>query len=523
MIVHAESKSLLLRVKNPDLIKNLLPRWKDVDYEGHNLAVPHHVDTVRVLRNIGIQAPLPILHHYGFPIAAGRTPFLHQKETAAFCTLHPRLFVLNDPGTAKTVPVLWAADYLMKIGQIRKVLIVAPLSTLDLVWANEIFGTLMHRTCAVLHGSRERRLGLLEQDVDFYVINHHGLEIILKDLRGRSDIDLVVVDECAEYRNAGTAMYDALANSIGKRRLWMVTGTPTPKAPTDAWAQARLVNKNSVPEHFNHWKRRTMMQISTHKWLPKPGSYEMAHAVMQPAIRFRKKDVLEDLPPVLYGQRQVALSKEQLKAYSQMRNEMILEWAGGQIDAVNAADRISKLRQIALGAVKIPGTEDYTIIDHKPRLKVLLEEIDRAQAKVIVIVPFKGIIKALAEEVGKHHSVEVINGDVSKTRRDAIFTRFKMDVDPRVLLCHPQVMSHGLNLTEADTTIFYGPIFSNNLASQVIERFNRPGQRNSMTILQMGATTLEWDIFRLVAGQSANQNSMLDLFRNEVMGMQRAA
>jgi SNF2 family DNA or RNA helicase len=517
LIVHTPSRSLLLRVKNPDVIRNLLPRWKNVDYEGHNLAVPHHLDTVRVLRNIGIQAPLPILHHYHFPIAAGRTPFLHQKETAAFCTLYPRLFVLNDPGTAKTVPILWAADYLMNLGAVRKALIVAPLSTLDLVWANEIFGTLMHRTCVVLHGNRERRLELLEQDVDFYIINHHGLAIILKDLAGRTDIDLVVVDECAEYRNAGTSMYDSLAHAIGNRRLWMVTGTPTPKAPTDAWAQARLVNKNSVPEHFAQWKRRTMQQITTHKWIPKTGSYEMAHGVMQPAIRFRKKDVLKDLPPVLYGQRQVQLSKEQQKAYTQMRNEMILEWQGGQIDAVNAADRVGKLRQIALGAVKIPGTDDYTILDHKPRLKVLLEEISHAAAKVIVIVPFKGIIEVLAKEVGEHYTCEVINGDVSKTKRDAIFTRFKMDTDPRVLLCHPQVMAHGLNLTEADLTIFYGPIFSNNLDQQVVERFNRPGQKNNMTILQMGSTRLEWDIYQVVAGQKVGQNTLLDLFRNEVM------
>jgi hypothetical protein len=146
VLVHSPSRSLLLKSRNPAAIKNILPKWKEIDVDGHNLAVPHRDDEVRILRNLGVKAPPPILHYYDWPIAFGRTPFRHQKETAAFCTLHPRCFVLNEPGTAKTVSVLWAADWLMRQGLVRKVLIVAPLSTLDLVWANEIFGTLMHRS-----------------------------------------------------------------------------------------------------------------------------------------------------------------------------------------------------------------------------------------------------------------------------------------------------------------------------------------------------------------------------------------
>jgi SNF2 family DNA or RNA helicase len=150
---------------------------------------------------------------------------------------------------------------------------------------------------------------------------------------------------------------------------------------------------------------------------------------------------------------------------------------------------------------------------------VLLETISHAAAKVIVIVPFKGIIETLAKEVGEKYSVAVVNGDVSKTQRDAIFRAFKSEPDPHVLLCHPKVMAHGLNLTVADMTIFYGPCYSNNDVSQVIERFNRPGQKNKMTIVQLGASPLEWQIYKQVQQQSVSQMSMLDLYRNEVLGI----
>jgi hypothetical protein len=63
--------------------------------------------------------------------------------------------------------------------------------------------------------------------------------------------------------------------------------------------------------------------------------------VLQPAIRFKKKDCL-DLPPVLWEKRQVELSKAQQKAYTTMKNEMIMMGDTATITAVNAADRINK-------------------------------------------------------------------------------------------------------------------------------------------------------------------------------------
>jgi superfamily II DNA/RNA helicase len=84
------------------------------------------------------------------------------------------------------------------------------------------------------------------------------------------------------------------------------------------------------------------------------------------------------------------------------------------------------------------GEEDYVEIDHKPRLKVLLEEIGRASTKVIVVVPFKGIIRTLEKEMtDAGYSVEILNGDVSRTQRREIIKRFKDEVKPDVLLCHP--------------------------------------------------------------------------------------
>jgi len=512
MYLDTTHSRVLLKVRNPELIHKVLPGMvEEINWRGHNLAVDHNVDSAKVLRNLNIPVPSPIRHEYRWP---GRyKPFAHQITTSEFCTLTRKGFVLNEMGTAKTASVLWAADYLMDCNAVRRAIVIAPLSTLERVWRDEIFNVVMHRSAVVLHGTAEKRLSLFQKRADFYIVNYEGLDIIGSKLRKRDDIDLVILDEASFYRNASTGRYKTLVHSLPEHaRLWLLTGTPCPNSPVDAWALARLVNKAKVPEYQSTWRRKTMQQVTTFKWRPRPGSDRMVFDVLQPAVRFAKKDCL-DLPPVTFESRDVEITEEQKKAYNLMRQHMVTFAKESQISAVNAADKITKLRQILLGSVRDPETGEYVTLDHAPRRKVLMECIEQAAAKVIVIVPFKGIMQPLYDAMSKKYTCEIVNGDVSTTKRNEIWRRFKHEDSPHVALCHPKVMAHGLNLTEADMTIFYGPIYSNDQSQQVMERFNRPGQKRNMTVVRMGANTLEWEIYARVENNRMSQESILELYK----------
>lgn len=525
MLIHTESKSILLKAR-PDTLSKLQAIFQNkhrlLDYQGHNIALPHTLETVKVLRNMGVKAPSPIRYYYDWPRPERfERVFDHQYATADFLTLVRRGFVLNEMGTSKTASMLWAADYLMRIGEIRRVLIVSPLSTLEPVWMNEIFDVCMHRTATVLHTTAEKRIERLKRKTDFYIINHAGLKIIASDVIKRDDIDLIIVDEAADYRNAQTDRYEVLKRVAANKRLWLATGAPIPNAPTDAWALARLVDPSRVPAYFTEFKRKTMMQLTQYKWAPRPGSHADAFAALQPAVRFKKADCL-DLPPVTYTTRRCALSAEQTKAFSDMKNYLVAEAAGTQLSAVNAADKIGKLRQILCGAVKNPdGT--YTTLPHKPRFDLLMETVEQAAAKVLIIVPFKGIVHALNDEITAWHekhrtgrTCALVNGDVSVKERNKIFQQFRDDPNLTELVCHPAVMSHGLNMTQANMVIFYAPIYSNDQDGQVMDRINRPGQRLAMTIVRITAHPIEDAIYRMVGERRNFQASMLDLYRKEV-------
>lgn len=514
MYVHAATRSLLFQA-DPAVIMAAVPA-REVAGGSFNIAAKHTVAATKKLREMGFKAPSPIVSYYDWPKFQGKyNPFEHQKIMAEFMTLNRRCFNLGEMGTGKTNSVLWALDWSMNEGHIDKAMIVSPLSTLERVWQNGATETIMHRRVIVVHGSVEKRLRLLAQDADIYVINHDGIKIpkIREALRRRKDINHFVVDEGSKFRNAKNDRYRCLEQVVCRPEvgLWWLTGTPCPKSPADAWAQVRLVSPGKVPRFYGSFRLQVMTEVSDNNWKPKKGHQDIVHSVMQPAIFFAKNDCL-DLPPMTVTDMACEMSKEQAAAYKQMAGAMQTAAVAGQvITAVNAADRINKLRQIMLGSVKC-GEAQYLTYDYAPRLKVLLECIESASAKVLVIAPFKGIIADLAAQIGKHYSVAVVNGDVSIAKRNKIFADFKMDAHPHVLLCHPEVMSHGLNLTEADTLVFFGPIYSNDVYRQVIERINRPPQTKNMTMIRIGCNAIEWAIYKSLDSDQAQQTLILDLY-----------
>src|SRR6185312_2851837 len=211
--------------------------------DGHNIALHWTLDSARLLNNIGVPAPSPIKSFYRFPRPPHYEMLDHQVDMASFHTIHDKLFNLSDPGAGKTAASLWAADYLMELGVIKRALVLCPLSSTKLTWASDIFDILPHRTCTVVTGTPERKRKNLSLPVDFYIMNHDGIDVeyLAIEIRKRADIGLVIFDEADCLINANTDKYRFLQWVMEtKQKLWLITGTPTPNEPTDAWALSKL-------------------------------------------------------------------------------------------------------------------------------------------------------------------------------------------------------------------------------------------------------------------------------------------
>jgi|TARA_R110000751_G_scaffold40761_5_gene96246 SNF2 family DNA or RNA helicase len=513
VLVIEKAKAIALKLNNPARVTECIPTAHRINFRGADLTVvPHAPEEVRVLRNLGIKAPAPILHYYKWP---GFTPYNHQRMTAAFLTMNQRALVLNEIGTGKTEAALWAADYLMDAGLVKKALIISPLSTLERVWGDAIFTNFHHRKGVTLHGTAKRRHKLLNTDVNFYIINHDGFSIISDETIGM--FDLVIIDEVAVYRNPSTTRFRLMRKWLAANptvRLWMMTGTPTPNAPTDAWTLAKMVNSPYVPRTYTAFRDLTMSKLGQHSWVPRPGSLDTVKQVLQPAVRYTRDDCF-DLPSTVFQTREVALTKEQRTHYDTMMRHFITDAANGeQITAVNEAVKLQKLVQIACG-VAYDDKGNNVEINCKPRIQATMEIIDEVGGKVIVFVPLTGTLHMLERELSKRWSVAVVNGAVSTTKRNKIFHDFQNAKDPHVIVAHPGTMAHGLTLTAASTIIWYGPITSNEQYVQANGRIERIGKTHSSNVVHIGATTLERKMFQRLKMKQRLQGLLLDMIQAE--------
>ena len=512
MLVWEDKQALILKTKNPDRILNVLPSAKQFKVKGKPLiAVPHKTRETVALRHLGFNAPAPIRTYYEW--SGQYTPFQAQKEAAAFLSTHKRAFNLSELGTGKSLASLWAYDYLKSVGQLNKALVVSPLSTLERTWADELFNHFPHLTFGVLHGTRKKRLQLLEQDYDIYIINHDGVKIIEPYIKHRRDIDLIIVDEVAQCaRNAGTTKWKAINTVVNRhiepRACWAMTGTPTPNNPTDAWAQCRLVSPDSVPPYFGRFKTQVMKQLTQFQWIARPEATEIVRSVMQPAVRFTRDECL-DLPPVMFETRSVQLTTEQNKAYKDMVTKLRTEAEEGEITAVNEAVKMGKLIQIACGVVySNDGTE--VSLPTSPRIDETRSIIESAEGKVIVFVPYVSSVNMVAEELSADFTVEVIHGRVKKSERDRIFKAFQSSNDLKVLVAQPAAMSHGLTLTAASTIIWYSCVTSNEVFEQANGRINRPGQKMNNFIIMLEGSPVEHRVYNRLQKKQRLQGALLD-------------
>jgi len=516
MIVSKKHRKIILADKHPERITTVIPTAKLFEFKGRTLvAVPHKLDEVRVLRNMGINAPSPISCYYEW--SGQYKPFAHQQVTAEFLTTNSAAFVLNQIGSGKTLSLLWAIDYLKQIGELHKLLIVSPLSTLERVWADEIYRHFPHLEFTVLHGSADKRRKLLAQEADVYIINHDGLEVILPELIARKDIDAVVVDEIAEYRNSKTDRWKA-ANAVlaGRKWKWGMTGSPTPRSPTDAWSQCCLIAPSRVPKFFTRFRDQVMRQVTTFKWIPRPEANRIVQEAMQPAILFTRDECL-DLPPCTFSSRHVEMTPEQKKAYKDMMNNLCIEHNSGRILAVNEAVMAMKLVQVAAGCVYSQDHADDLILPNEARIKESLEIVGQAQGKTIIYVPLTGGLRLIADAVRKAgYVVETVNGETKKSERDTIFSRFQSSNDDlQVLISHPQCMSHGLTLTKASVIIWYIP--TNNFAvyEQACGRITRQSQTMHQHIIHLEGSEIERRMYKRLETRGNMQGALLELIKNE--------
>jgi SNF2 family DNA or RNA helicase len=512
MLVIPDKRKIIINSNENDAVAQVIPHAKKFTHNGEEmLAMPYGVDESMVLKNLGFSVPAPIMEYYNWP---GRfAPMDHQKDTASFLTMHKRALCLNAPGTGKSISSLWAADFLLDEGVARKVLIVAPLSTVKVVWGRELKHHLPHRSFVVCTGTKQKRIDLLNQPgVQYVIINHDGFTNMAAELDG---FDVVIYDEATALKSPSSQRYKIFAKWMQKHQpwLWLLTGTPISQTPADAWTLARLVDSPNCPKSFTTFKDLVMQKVTTFRWIPRHDALETCRRVLQPSIRF-SLDECKDLPDTNFVGRKTTLTKQQEKAFKEMKDQAVTVFAGGEVTAANTAVMLSKLLQISCGVVY--GEDATLVIDASERYNTLTDLLTEIGDKAIIFVPLKGVQVWLQQKLtADGFDVAMVNGDTSKKDRDQIFNDFQHTDRPQILLAHPKVAAHGLTLTRAKDIIWFAPIYSLEMYEQANARIRRLTTTGKTSVWHIWATGFEAELYRRLR---AKKNTLAE-FLNLVQGI----
>lgn len=517
----------VVRITTPDVgkVTAALPDARPVQYHASGMTeidVPWTLHHMTVLSQMLQPAVSTIFDGYTWP---GRDrPFRHQIKIAEFLTRNPRAYCFAEMGTGKTRAALYATDYLMSVGAVRRALVVCPKSLLHSAWESDILRTCIHRTRTVLYGDRAQRAKLAERDTEIDIINFDGVEI-LGDVLKAKHYDLIVVDESTAYKTPSTKRWKSLAALVTPQtRIWALTGTPTPQGPLDAYGQLKLVTPDRCPRTLTAFRELTQYKVATFIWKNKRDWQATVRNMFQPAIYVRKADCL-DLPPVTRVFRDVGLTKAQTQAVKQMAQEMVLDFdTGHQALAANAAVLHGKLRQIYAGAIYAQDGSALSI-DNAARIEETVELVRRVRAeaaadptpgrphsKALVFVPFKHVMTVLADELKKHFDVAVISGDTTVPERKHILEKFQDTPDIDVILAIPEAFSHGVTATAASLTIWYAPPARTETYLQACERTDRPGQTRNQTIVHLYGDNRERSMYQSLIDNKLDQETLLQLY-----------
>lgn len=456
---------------------------------------------------------------YNWPAFGGRVPFVHQKHTTKFVLEHRNCFVLNEQGTGKTLSILWALDILFTAKRIRKVLVIAPLSTLKTVWMNETFLNMPHRRAGIAHGNAQiRRKVLTDPATEIVIMNHDGIKSEEDAIVGERP-DLIIIDEVTAFKGNSerTKTMKRIAQA-GRRYSWLkgvwsLTGDLTPEAPTDAFhpCQITVPHNQFLPKYFGQFQDACMYQLNEYMYVAKPEAPQIVAMCTQPAIRFTRDQCL-DLPETTYQMMDAPLSAEQLRYYEAMRKEAYLETESGEIKALNAAVKLNKLCQISAGAVKT-SDGDAIELDCEDRLKMLYEVFEQStNRKLVVFATYRASIQQIINYLTKKGvRAAAIHGDVVQNLRAEYINQFQTG-DLQILVLQPQAAAHGITLTAASTLVWYSLIASNELFQQGNARIIRAGQVHKTLIISFVSTKAERHIASIVQRKGDVSAAILKLF-----------
>lgn len=441
-------------------------------------------------------------------------PHDYQKYSIEFVKTHPIAALLLSMGLGKTSTTLTALDDLLFDSfEIHKVLVIAPLRVTK-VWLDEVkkWNHLNYLRCSLVVGTEQERKRALWANADIYIINRENVQWLIDESGIQFDFDTLVVDELSSFKNFKTKRFKSLMKVRPMvKRVIGLTGTPTSNGLMDLWSEFKLLDQgkrlgrfitNYRDQYFRPDKRNGQVVFS---YKPLPFAEDAIYdKISDITISMKANDYL-NMPELISNHVEVEMSEKEMKAYQELKQELVITLDDEDVTASNAASLSNKLTQMANGAIYLDNHESAIIHDRKLDA---LEDLIEAQCDKPVLVAywFKHDLDRIKNRL---EELEVNFKEIKNEASIEDWNKGNIEVG----LIHPASAGHGLNLQEGGSTlIWFGLTWSLELYEQTNARLYRQGQKDRCVVIEHIVTkgTIDEQIIKALEEKDKSQSRLID-------------
>jgi len=435
-------------------------------------------------------------------------PYAHQMTALEKSWNRETYAYFMEMGTGKTKVLIDNAAMLYDKGKIDGLLIIAPKGVVKTWYEQEIPTHLPDHIenvsvlwqANITKTQQEKLDELFEPESVFHILTMNveafsttkGTEFAHKFISCHNT--LMVIDESTTIKNPSakrTKNILKLSTEAKYRRI--MTGSPVTKNPLDLYSQCEFLDPYLLDfTSFYAFRNRYALMKTIHvqgRSIQVVDKFqnlsELSDQLKGFSYRVLKEDCL-DLPEKNWTKRQITLSHDQRKIYTEMKQTALAHLNGKVTSTMTVLTQLMRLHQITCGHFKADDGTTQEIANN--RIGELMNVLDELEGKAIIWANYQHDIINIIKEVVKVHgpgSIVDYYGLTPQDERQDNIRKFQSDPRCRFIVGTPSTGGYGITLTAANTVIYYSNGYDLEKRLQSEDRAHRIGQKKNVTYVDI--------------------------------------
>lgn len=409
-------------------------------------------------------------------------PYPHQEEALAKMAGKPYYALLMAMRTGKTKVLLDDFGRLELAGQVKDLLVIAPAGVYR-TWVrameDHFSDDLRGRALVFVWSSAKKEQAEVVQKLKEFLSTTNRPRVLLMNVEALSTVDyakmccefflrggpaMIAIDESTIIKNHKTKRTKYITRQLAHRAAYrrILSGLATPRSPLDLYHQFEFLHpgilafqnyyafraRYAIIQQMRVGGRTIQVVVGCHSW----ATEELKKRIEPYSYRVEFRPNI----PSTYTIRDVALTKEQEKAYKEMKQFATTQLAdGSHITATIVIAQILRLHQLLCGHTKDEQGVEREISENKT--SELLELLDDYAGKAIIWCSYdysiRKVVDALRNEYGPQSVARFWGGNVAT--REAEEQEFFRNPECRFMVATPSAGGRGRTWSNADLVVYY--------------------------------------------------------------------